>query len=218
MSELINTYLLSEPDKPLAQKRSEFYTEQIDAFKETGHPSRACDIVNIFLINSRGEILIQKRSMDKNHNPGLLDKSIGGHVTYGDTFDYTVMVESIQELQAPSIVLRSQNDFTKTLQLLNEYSETLAIVKHIDTEIYQIEKIIAGEPIVIANRSHVYFGLYDGRTRPVDGEAQGVLYYGLDQLCDELEKIPQAFTHDLHFFIEYYREQLQKFINEVAKK
>ena len=72
------------------------------------------------MFNSYGEMIIQKRSFDKNHNPGLLDKSIGGHVQFGDTPDYTAMVETIQELQTPSIVLKNENDFVKTFHLLHQ--------------------------------------------------------------------------------------------------
>lgn len=86
MSEIINTYFVHDKETLIPMKRDEFYREQIAVYKETGSPTRACDIIDIFIFNSDGDLAIQKRSKDKNHNPGMFDKTIGGHVTYGDTY------------------------------------------------------------------------------------------------------------------------------------
>lgn len=194
--------------------RTAFYEEQVRAFKETGRPTKAVDIVNVFIFNANRELLIQKRSFEKRHNPGLLDKSIGGHVRYGDTPDYTVMVETIQELQTPSIVLREQGDFEKTHALLKEYLETIAIIEHQHDDIRAIPKIIDGEIINIANNSHVYFGLYNGRIRPVDREAKGVIWYSLKELRREIETFPDTFSGDMHFYLENFGDQLESFVNK----
>ena len=110
MNETVNTFLLKNPFESIPMDRKSFYEEQVSEYKKNGEPSRAIEVVNILLFNSQGELIVQKRSFDKNHNPGLLDKSIGGHLRYGDTPDYTVMVETIQELQTPSIVLKDKKD------------------------------------------------------------------------------------------------------------
>ena len=113
MAETVNTFLLKNPFELIPMDRKDFYDEQVSEYKENGEPTRAIEVVSILLFNSHGEMIIQKRSFDKNHNPGLLDKSIGGHIQSGDTADYTVMVETIQELQTPSIVLKDKNDLNK---------------------------------------------------------------------------------------------------------
>ena len=217
MSEIVNTYLISDPESLIPMKRSAFYEEQIKIFKETGHPTRAVDIVDIFIFNSDGEMLVQKRSRHKNHNPSMFDKTIGGHVTYGDTYIHTAMIETVQELQTPSIVLKNKADFEKTIKILDDYRETIAIIKHNDSEIHRLTKVIAGEKIDILNRVHLYFGVYDGRTRPVDKEAHGILYYNFDELMAEMKASPDLFTHDLHFFIEKYEKELRAFIARVKK-
>jgi len=99
MSEIINTYLLDDPETIIPMERKEFYREQIEVYKKTGKPTRANDIIDIFIFNSHQELLVQKRSYDKTHNAGLLDKSIGGHVRYGDSADYSVMVEKYGRFQ-----------------------------------------------------------------------------------------------------------------------
>ncbi len=216
MSEIINTYLLDDPETIIPMERSEFYSEQIKIFKETGKPTRANDIVDIFIFNREKELLVQKRSYDKGHNPGLLDKSIGGHIRYGDTPDYTVMVETVQELQTPSIVLKNTEDFKKTIKLLDDYLTTIAIVKHSRTKIYIMEKIIKGEVIKIANKVHVYFGIYDGSIRPVDREAKGILFYTMEELEDEMEKFPNTFTYDMHVLIKELKSEIKDFFKLIT--
>jgi isopentenyldiphosphate isomerase len=214
MSEQIISYILGAGNTPIPMDREQFYQEQIETYRKTGKPGKAVDIVNIFLFNRHQELLIQKRSNKKNHNPGLLDKSIGGHIVSGDSADYTVMVETVQELQTPSIVLRSDEDFIKTLKLLKSYIETIAIVKHHHTKLYHLEKNFGGEKVVIANRTHVYFGIYDGQIRPVDREAKGVLYYTLEELKEEMARFPNTYTADMHTYISELSPEISDFLKK----
>ena len=62
MSEIIPTYLLTDPDQVMPMDRGEFYDEQEKVFHETGKATRATEIVDILLFNSRKEEIIQKRS------------------------------------------------------------------------------------------------------------------------------------------------------------
>lgn len=218
MSEMVNTHPIDDPERLVPMNRKKFYEEQVEVFKETGHPSKSVDVVNIFIFNSKGELLVQKRSYSKSHNPGLLDKSMGGHVQYGDTRDFTVMVETVQELQTPSIVLKSKADFDKTYDILNGYLETLAIIQYADAEVFHMKKIIENEEVIIANKVFLYFGIYNGRVRPSDGEAQGVLWYSLEDLDNEMEHQPQLFTGDIHTYMKTYRKEIEAFIEKVKKE
>ncbi len=215
MSEIINTFLLDSPLEPVFMDRKDFYSEQVSEFKKNGSPTRAIEVVNILIFNSHGELIVQKRSFDKAHNAGLLDKSIGGHIQKGDTPNYTVMVETIQELQTPSIVLEDQEDFNKTFLLLGKYLETIAIVKHFKTALHSPVKVIDKELVEIANKMHIYFGVYDGRIRPVDREAKGVLFYSIDELKKEMSDNPQTFTGDMHLIMKEYGIEMQKFVDVI---
>lgn len=212
MSEIINTYLLSDPENIVPMDRDDFYKEQIEVFEKTGEPTRACEIIDCFIFNSEKEILIQKRSFEKNHNPGLLDKSIGGHVQYGDTLDYTMMVETVQELQTPSIVLRNYQDFKKALIILDRYLNTIAVVNHSLSKILILDKVINGKKIKIANKVNLFFGIYDGATKPVDKEAKGVLYYKLNELENEMQAFPETFSNDLHVIVKDFKPEIEKFL------
>ncbi|MCX6784421.1 MAG: NUDIX domain-containing protein [Candidatus Komeilibacteria bacterium] len=218
MSEILNTYKLDDPETVEPMDRDEFYAEQIAVFKKTGKPTRAAEIVSILIFNEHQELLIQKRSYNKTHNAGLLDKSIGGHVQYGDAPDYTVMVESVQELQTPSIVLKNEVDFNKTFTLLADYLTTIAVIKHNKSKIHILERMVKGEKIKMANKVHLYFGIYHGSIRPVDREAKGILYYTLEELEKEMKEFPETFSQDLHFFIKEFHADIVDFIKKIVPK
>ena len=217
MSEILNTFLLKDPETPIPMDRGKFYLEQISSYQKTGKPTRACEIVDVFIFNSEKQLIVQKRSPNKKHNPGLLDKTIGGHVRYGDTPDYTVMVETVQEMQTPSIVLKNESDFKKTFELLADYLTTVSVIGHGSSDIILLEKKIDGRPVIIANKVHVYFGIYDGRTKTVDKEAQGLLLYSLAELDNEMKSIPSLFTGDMHVLMHKMRGDIEKFLDFVGK-
>jgi len=54
--------------------------------------------IHIWMINSKGEILIQKRSMEKVTWPGLWDLSVAGHVTAEENAINTAITECWEEI------------------------------------------------------------------------------------------------------------------------
>lgn len=62
--------------------------------KRSGH---AVGAVNALILNGRGELLMQQRPSDK-ENGERWDKSVGGHVGKGESFDETVVREAGEEL------------------------------------------------------------------------------------------------------------------------
>jgi isopentenyldiphosphate isomerase len=53
--------------------------------------------VNVLVVNNRGEVLLQRRPADK-ENGARWDKSVGGHVSAGESFDETARRECGEEL------------------------------------------------------------------------------------------------------------------------
>lgn len=212
MSELISVCNIGSPFKTYPEDRSLFYASQTEAFKQTGAPTKAAEIVNVFLFNKSGEFLIQKRSATKNHNPNLLDKTIGGHIQFGDQPYYTVMIESVQELQTPSIVLNTKEEFQKTYELLQGYLDTIAVVYYHDVQLLKLTKIIRDEEVVIGNKVHLFFGIYGGATKPVDREAKGVLLYSFEEVEEEIAKNPKAFTYDFIYLFNTYKKDISEFL------
>ncbi len=217
MAETISVFDAQSPFKTFPYDRKEFYDEQIHEYKESGTPSKGCEIANVFLFTPQGDFYIQKRSADKRHNPDLLDKTVGGHIVFGDTPGYTVMVETVQEMQTPSVVIDSVDQFIKTYHLLGSYLETVAVIQYFDVQLFYLKKIIDGEEITIANKSHIFFGVYEGKTRPVDRESKGVLLYSFSEIEKEIEKSPEQFTHDFIFYFERYKSDIKNFLDLIKK-
>jgi 8-oxo-dGTP pyrophosphatase MutT (NUDIX family) len=57
----------------------------------------ALGAVNVLLANARGEVLLQRRPEDK-ENGGRWDKTVGGHVDAGESFDQAAVREAGEEL------------------------------------------------------------------------------------------------------------------------
>jgi len=63
-----------------------------------GNPSLLHMVVHVLVFNTKGELLLQKRSMDKDVAPGRWDTSVGGHVNAGEVVADAVMREMEEEL------------------------------------------------------------------------------------------------------------------------
>lgn len=193
--------------KVSSYSRKKYYDEQ---FSEINNNPLAVHVVAVFIVTTAGEVLLQKRSTDKRHNARLIDKTLGGHIVYGDDPDYTVMVETLQELLTPSIVLKNEEDFAKTYKLLKDYTNTVALVKRGETKEYYLTKIVDGKTHKVNNVVHMYFGMYDGSTKPADKESAGMLYYKIQDLENEINAAPEQFTEDLKVLFAEYKNDLYK--------
>jgi len=65
--------------------------------REAKRSGLAVGAVNVLLVSGRDEVLLQRRPRDK-ENGGLWDKSVGGHVGAGESFDETAVREAGEEL------------------------------------------------------------------------------------------------------------------------
>jgi len=64
--------------------------------------------VHILVFNSKGELFLQKRSMNKDENPGQWDSSAAGHVDSGESYIACAMREIEEEL---GFILDSELEF-----------------------------------------------------------------------------------------------------------
>lgn len=63
-----------------------------------GNPSLIHRVVHVLVFNRRGELLLQKRSMNKDVAPGKWDTSVGGHINPGESLLDAVKREMNEEL------------------------------------------------------------------------------------------------------------------------
>lgn len=63
-----------------------------------GNPLLIHRVVHVLVFNSKEELLLQKRSMNKDVAPGKWDTSVGGHVNPGETLNEAVRREMKEEI------------------------------------------------------------------------------------------------------------------------
>jgi len=78
--------------------------------------------VHIWIINDKGDILLQRRCATKDSNPNMLDISSAGHLTAGDDSLSGAIRELKEELNID--IQPNQLQFIKTLKRSSKYTET----------------------------------------------------------------------------------------------
>ncbi|MBN2508709.1 MAG: NUDIX domain-containing protein [Spirochaetales bacterium] len=63
-----------------------------------GNPSIIHRAVHVLVVNRQGRVLVQKRSMNKDVQPGKWDTSVGGHLNAGESYEDAAVRESREEL------------------------------------------------------------------------------------------------------------------------
>jgi 8-oxo-dGTP pyrophosphatase MutT (NUDIX family) len=115
--------------------------ERVAVFDAEGRPSGALPrgeakrsgvavgAVNVLLVNARGEVLLQRRPDDK-ENGGRWDKTVGGHVSEGESFDQTAVREAGEELfgDASSPQVHLASDEAESRRLLAASDPTREVV------------------------------------------------------------------------------------------
>jgi len=207
MKEVLEVYDLNS--KLLGIKaRSEFQDEINKEFKETGKITQKVKSIRLLLLNSDGRIYLQKRSNSKEENAGLYDKTVGGHVLAGQTWDITLVKESAEELGFP-IALVSSQDFKEAIKNTDLSVIGLANVLEYNENFLSTRIKKDGSKIIQPSMTTIYIGYYDGAIRFKDGEASGIEVFSLDELKQEISTKPEKFTEDLKFMIQKYESVIK---------
>ncbi len=82
-------------------------------------------VVHLHVFNSNGELLLQKRSANKDIQPNKWDTSVGGHVDYGEEVETALLRESSEELGIsnfnPTFLFRYEFRSTVEAELVHSY-------------------------------------------------------------------------------------------------
>ena len=206
MSELLDTYKLDDTFIG-AEERAIFYSEAKKEFEEKGLISKKIKTIRVILMNSQGKICLQKRSESKDENSNLYDKTIGGHVTAGSTFEMTVIKECAEELGFPATIL-SKEEFNQAINSID--LKIIGVFKKIDyiPDFESVRVLKDGKKFTQTYMTEIYVGYYDGAIRFVDGESSGVEIFSLEQLKKDITENPNKFTEDLKFMVNKYSDFL----------
>ncbi|MEZ4599326.1 MAG: NUDIX domain-containing protein [Syntrophotaleaceae bacterium] len=99
-----------------------------------GNPDLIHRVAHVLVLNSRGEVLLQKRSMTKDVQPGRWDTSVGGHLNPGESYRCGAIREMREELG----ISVADPIFLYAYKMRNDFeSENIAtyLVRH-DGEVY----------------------------------------------------------------------------------
>ncbi|MBU1111180.1 MAG: NUDIX domain-containing protein [archaeon] len=190
------------------QDRKEFYDEIKAEFKRTGKITKLVKTIRLLLMNSKGRIYLQKRSNLKNENPGLYDKTVGGHVAAGDSYNMTTIRECAEELGFPASIL-SAKEFDRAIKVTD--LNIVGVFKEVDHKNYfeSVRITKKGNSFVQPTFDSSYIGYYNGAIRFVDGECSGIEVFSLNELEDEMRNSPEKFTEDIKFMIKKYKKYLK---------
>ena len=210
MSEKLEIYDLDE-NLIEVKERDEFYKEIKEKFKKTGKITKQVKRVLLLLMNSQGKIVLQRRSLSKQENSGLFDKTIGGHVEEGCSYEVALIKECAEELGYPVSIL-GNNDFSKSLKKTD--LKIVGICKKIDynSNFKSIRVTSNGEKFIQPYMQTIYMGYCNSSIQFIDGESSGIQLYTIKELEDAIRINPNDFTNDLKILFEKYKDKLKPII------
>jgi isopentenyldiphosphate isomerase len=186
--------------------RKVFYSKARKEFLKSNKISKKVKTVRLILLNSNGMIYVQKRSNLKKDNAGLYDKTIGGHVIHGYTWDISLVKECAEELGFPIAVV-PEKEFGKLAKSVD--LKIIGVAKEIDLlKNYNSVRIINKKFFIQPHITKIYLGYYDGSIQFKDGESSGIEVFSLKELLKEIKEKPQKFTEDIKFIIKKYKRYL----------
>jgi len=116
---------------------------------KTGKTKLRCEVhkdgdwhkaIHIWIINNKGDILLQRRCATKDSNPNMLDISCAGHLTAGDNSLSGAIRELKEELNLD--IQQEDLQFIKTLKRSSKYTETFINNEFDDLYILRTNKSI----------------------------------------------------------------------------
>lgn len=191
----------------------------------------AIEFVHLVLVNLAGEIYMSKRSASKPDNPGLYDKTVGGHVVavhsddevlspdelvglaerYGEDFDDALIREAREELSI-DVVITDEIRFQTKLKETNLSRH--AVVRRLGYNPHFISRRITqeGMPWFLRSRVVLYGGVYNGVVTYQKDEVEAHVLLGRSDLDFFLRHDPAILTGDIRQIMLDYGEQIQRII------
>lgn len=196
------------------QDISDFYKNSSREFFEKGFVSYKVKTVSCILFDTKGRVILQKRSYSSHHGPGLYDKSVGGHVSAGETPDIAIVKESLEEL---GVVLTILSDLDKAVERID--IERVGVVEEFDyiEEFYSKRELPDLSYFYQPVKETVYLGVYDGDIRFEDGEVEDYMRIELSSLLRRVKHSPEEFTYDLIYVLKKYGEDLKKLSERIVE-
>lgn len=143
---------------------------------------------SVFVVNSRGQLMLQKRAIDKYHSGGLWTNTCCSHPLEGESQEKTVHRR-----------LRLEMGFDCPIHHLFKF----------------IYKAPFENGLVEHELDHVYLGIYEGAANPSPAEAEDWKWMDLDEVKRDMQRNPHLYTywfkHCFRQFSNCYLEHMVRF-------
>jgi isopentenyl-diphosphate delta-isomerase len=130
---------------------------------------------SIFVFNSKGELLLQKRAKSKYHSSGLWTNTCCSHQRAGENLEEAVH-RRLKEEMGFDCELKEAFTFTYRVKFDNGLSEN--------------------------EYDHVFFGKFDGKPEPNPKEVDDWKWVSLEELRKDIQKNPDDYTYWLKVSID----------------
>jgi len=130
---------------------------------------------SIFVFNSKGEVLLQKRAGSKYHSAGLWTNTCCSHQRVGENLEEAVH-RRLKEEMGFDCELKEAFTFTYRVKFDNGLSEN--------------------------EYDHVFFGKFDGKPEPNPKEVDEWKWVSLEELRKDIQKNPDDYTYWLKVSID----------------
>lgn len=125
-----------------------------------GNPDLIHRVVHILVFNSDKRLFLQKRSMQKDVQPGKWDTSVGGHVDSGESYEKAAVREMKEELGIDGVLLSFSHKYIHSNEIESEYVSTYTTEYngkiHIDKEEIDDGRFFSFEEIEEKRRSGIF--------------------------------------------------------------
>lgn len=136
---------------------------------------------SVFLFNSKGEMLLQKRADHKYHSPGQWTNAVCSHPRISETYEEGAKRRMMEEL---------------------------GIEADIHPKFNFIYKAEVGNDLWEHELDHVFTGFYEGDFCLNEEEVSEVRYISMEELDAEMKARPNHFTEWFKIILEEYKHHL----------
>lgn len=161
--------------------------EKIEAHRNGGKLHRA---FSVFIFNSRGEMLLQKRSIKKYHFGGLWTNACCSHPRPGEKIE-----------DAAHRRLKEEMGFDCPLKKIFSF----------------IYKATFKNGLTEREFDHVFIGFYDGDVKPNPNEADGYAWIDVNELKKDIIENPKKYPDFPEKYTPWFKKAFERVI-EIARK
>lgn len=137
---------------------------------------------SIFVFNSKGELMIHKRALDKYHSPGLWTNTCCSHLPEGMEMD-----------EACHLRLKEEMGFDTNLSYVTKFH-------------YRVE---FGNGLIENEIDHIYIGIFNENPKPNALEVADYKWMTLEDVHNDIKQNSDSYTYWVKHIFNHHRDELE---------